>query len=180
MSTSAFVRSARLGDVDRIVDIQVAAWIESYASVLPRPALTEMASAEAIQQFGDQWRAAISAPPSSRHRVLVATSERATVGFAASGPSQDPDSWPGTDGEVYALHVDPTRTREGHGSRLLNAVVDHLIDDRFRTAQAWVLEESNALSQFLHASGWRPSGARREVDMGAPVAMVRLHAQVGE
>lgn len=180
MSTSAFVRAARLEDVDRIVDIQVAAWRASYGSVLPNPALAEMESAEAIGQFSEQWRDAISAPPSSRHRTLVATHERTVVGFAALGPTQDPDLWPGTDGEIYALHVDPTRTNEGHGSRLLNAIVDHLVDDRFRTVQAWALEEDNDLSKFLHASGWRPSGARRELDMGAPVAMVRLHAQIGE
>ncbi|GAA3754927.1 GNAT superfamily N-acetyltransferase [Spinactinospora alkalitolerans] len=158
--------------------IQVAAWQEMYGSVLPGPVLAELTGDEAGERFREQWLASVERPPTSRHRLLVATDERAVVGFAAIGPAEDADRWPGTDAEVYALHVHPDHPRRGHGSRLLNAAVDHLLDDGFHAVYVWVLETGNPLRDFLEAAGWRPDGARRELDMGARVAMVRLHAAI--
>jgi ribosomal protein S18 acetylase RimI-like enzyme len=178
VSTDRFVRSARAEDVEAVVGVQVAAWAAVYGDRLPAGALAEMTGAEARERFAAQWRAAVEHPPSSRHRVLVATEERAVAGFAAVAPAGDPDLWPGTDAEILALHVLPDRARRGHGSRLLNAVVDHLVDDGFRTAVVWVAESDDPLRPFLEATGWRADGARRELDLGRPLPMVRLHAAI--
>ncbi|MUL40132.1 GNAT family N-acetyltransferase [Streptomonospora sp. PA3] len=180
MSTERFVRSARAADIDAVVDVQVAAWRSMYGPVLPEPVLAEIGSGEAADRFREQWHDALANPPTSRHRLLVATDRRAVVGFAALGPAGDPDLWPATDAEVYALHVHPDHLRSGHGSRLLNAAVDHLVDDGFRTAVLWVLEAGNPLRSFAEAAGWRPDGATRELDVGAPLPMVRMHAAIGE
>ena len=59
---------------------------------------------------------AISAPPTSKHRVHVAVAKPGDpeiLGFAAAGPATDEDLWPGTDGELYELHVLPVRCRGG-------------------------------------------------------------------
>jgi GNAT superfamily N-acetyltransferase len=180
VSTSAFVRSARLADVDHLQRLQVASWSSAYESLLPAQVLRELRSEEAAERFREQWRQAVEHPPTSRHRVLVATQDRETVGFAALGPAQDPDRWPATYAELYALHVDPGHVGQGHGSRLLNAAVDHLVDAGFRVVLAWVPEQDNPQRGFLEHSNWRPDGARRELDMGVPVGMVRLHAGIGE
>lgn len=180
-SVSAFVRAAREADVPAVVRIQVAGWRTDFAELLPAPVLDEVTGEEAAEQFRAQWHAAVTQPPSSRHRLLVATHERAVVGFTAIGPAIDPDRWPGTDAEIYALHVAPEHLREGHGSRLLNAAVDHMVDDRFSAVYVWVPEAETALGRFLAASGWRPDGARRELDAGAgTIPMVRMHAAIGE
>ncbi|MDA8372142.1 MAG: GNAT family N-acetyltransferase [Nocardiopsaceae bacterium] len=179
MSTQRFVRSARAGDISAVVDIQVAAWQSMYGAALPGSVLAELAGEEAGLRFREQWRAAVESPPTSRHRVLVATDDRAVAGFTALGPAEDADRWPGTDAELYALHVHPDHVGAGHGSRLLNAAVDHLVDDGFHTVHAWVLESENPLRGFLEAVGWRPDGARRELDVGAPLPMIRLHAAIG-
>ncbi|GAA1751778.1 hypothetical protein GCM10009834_05890 [Streptomonospora arabica] len=178
VSTERFVRPAREADIGTVVEVQVAAWRSMYGPLLPEPVLAEIGSEEAAARFREQWHGALTAPPTSRHRLLVATDHRAVVGFAALGPAEDPDCWPGTDAEVYALHVHPDHVREGHGSRLLNAAVDHLVDDGFHTALLWVLESANPLRSFAEAAGWRPDGATRELDPGAPLPMVRLHAAV--
>ncbi|WP_344974965.1 GNAT family N-acetyltransferase [Salinactinospora qingdaonensis] len=180
MSTQRFVRSAREEDVDTIVGIQVAAWRDTYGSVLPEEVLAELTGEEAGQQFRHQWSEAIRRPPTSRHRVLVATDERLVVGFAAIGPAGDDDLWPATDAEIYALHVHPEHVRRGHGARLLNATVDHLVDDGFHTVSTWTVAAPNALRSFVESSGWQPDGARREIDMGATVSMIRLRAAIGE
>lgn len=160
------------------MSVQVAAWRDMYGGVLPEPVLAELSGAEAGERFAGQWQAAVDHPPTSRHRLLVATDERAVVGFAAVGPAEDPDRWPGTDAEVYALHVAPAHARQGHGSRLLNALVDHLVEDGFQAVYVWTLEQDNPLRSFLEGAGWRADGARRELDMGVLVPMVRLHAAI--
>ncbi|MEY9213385.1 GNAT family N-acetyltransferase [Thermobifida halotolerans] len=178
MSTQRFVRPAREGDVEAIVDVQVAAWREMYRGALPEEVLAEMSGAEARAAFVERWRAAVAAPPTSRHRLLVATDEGTVAGFAAIGPAQDDDRWPGTDAEIYALHVAPVFARRGHGSRLLHAVVDHLLDDGFQAVYVWTLERDNPLRAFVERAGWAADGARRELDTGVLVPMVRLHAAI--
>ncbi|MFC7329563.1 GNAT family N-acetyltransferase [Marinactinospora rubrisoli] len=180
MSTQRFVRSARGEDVETVVAIQVAAWRELYGELLPEPVLAELSGDEARARFREQWQSSIERPPTSRHRLLVATDDRAVVGFVAIGPAEDPDRWPGTDAEIYALHVHADHVRRGHGSRLLNAAVDHLVEDGFRTVHVWTPEADNPLRAFAEAAGWRPDGARREIDLGRRIPMVRLHAAIGD
>ncbi|MFE1166923.1 GNAT family N-acetyltransferase [Nocardiopsis sp. NPDC058789] len=184
MSSAQFVRPARAADVDRVVDLQVASWRSVYKDLLPAEVAEELSGDQARESFREQWTAALESPPTSKHRLVVATDEdggvRTVVGFAAFGPGGDPDLWPARDAEVFALHVDPERVREGHGSRLVNACVDHLVEGGFGTAHVWVPEEENALRSFFEASGWRADGARREIDMGRLLPMVRLHAAVSE
>lgn len=180
MSAERFVRSAREADIDTVVEVQVAAWRSMYGPLLPEPVLAEIGSEEAASRFREQWLTALNSPPTSRHRLLVATDQRAVVGFAALGPAGDPDRWPATDAEIYALHVHPDQVRSGNGSRLLNAAVDHLLDDGFRTALLWVLERPNPLRSFAEKAGWRPDGATRELNLGAPLPMERLHADISE
>ncbi|MBB6121943.1 GNAT family N-acetyltransferase [Nocardiopsis algeriensis] len=182
MSGAQFVRPARVADVDTVVDLQVASWQAVYGALLPGGVAAELEGEQAREQFRGQWTAALESPPTSRHRLVVATDqedgERVVTGFAAFGPAGDPDLWPATDAEVFALHVDPERTGAGHGSRLLNACVEHLLEDGFTTVHVWVPEAGNALRKFFESSGWRADGARREIDMGEIVPMVRLHAAI--
>ncbi|CAM4298627.1 GNAT family N-acetyltransferase [Nocardiopsis rhodophaea] len=178
MSEQRFVRSARLEDIDDVVAIQVAAWRSMYGQTLPAAVLDELTGQEAGTKFREQWRGAVESPPTSQHRLLVATDERKVMGFASLGPAEDDDLWPGTDAEIYALHVHPDHLHRGHGSRLLNAAVDHLVDDGFHRVVIWTLEADNPLRDFAESAGWRPDGARRELDMGERVPMVRLHAAI--
>ena len=131
----------------------------------------------------NRWREAITNPPTSRHRVLVAVEQdppREMVGFVSAGPATDADRWPGTDGELYELRVAPELTGHGHGSRLLHAAADTLAHDGFRTMAMWVLTADSALRRFLESAGWAADGARGELDVGATVPTLRLHAAIGE
>jgi GNAT superfamily N-acetyltransferase len=177
-----FVRDARPGDVADLVRVQVASWRCVYASVVPEPVLAEISGAEAAAAWEERWREAITNPPTSRHRVLVAVNDgkREVTGFASAGPATDQDRWPGTDAELYELRVQPAITGQGHGSRLLHATVDKLVEDGFHTASTWVLESDTALRGFLESSGWAADGARAELDVGVRVPAVRLHTRISE
>jgi len=181
--TAGFVRPARAGDAVSLARIQVASWRCGFAGIVPQDLLAELTSEEAEQVWRDRWREAITNPPTSRHRVLAAVDggpSREVAGFASAGPATDADRWPGTDGEVYELRIYPERTGQGHGSRLLHAVADTLIEGGFHTVSIWALEADTALRRFLEASGWAADGARAELDVGTSVPTVRLHTAISE
>jgi GNAT superfamily N-acetyltransferase len=199
---AGFVREARAADVADLARVQVASWRCAYASVVPEPVLAELCAAEAVAAWEERWREAITNPPTSRHRVLVAFDEapvsdpaasatsaeatgstaggRVITGFASAGPATDADRWPGTDAELYELRILPDRTRQGHGGRLLHAVADTLVEGGFHTACTWALESDTALRGFLESSGWAPDGARAELDVGARLPAIRLHTRISE
>ena len=178
-----FVRPARAGDADQLARVQVASWRSGLAGIVPPDLLGELTSEEATVVWRDRWREAIVSPPTSRHRVLTAVTDsvpREVVGFVSAGPATDADRWPGTDAEIYEFRVSPERTGQGHGGRLMHAVVDTLVPDGFHTLSIWVPEADTVLRRFLESAGWAADGARGELDVGVSVPVVRLHTRVSE
>jgi GNAT superfamily N-acetyltransferase len=173
-----FVRRARASDAGDVARVQVACWRCGYAGIVPEALLGELTGEQAQEVWRGRWREAITSPPTSRHRVLVAVADGTVVGFASLGPATDGDRWPGTDAEIYELRVAPGQTGQGHGSRLLHAVADTLAEDGFRTVSTWVLEADEALRRFLESAGWAADGATGELDVGVSLPVVRLHAAI--
>ena len=180
------MRPAREADAARLARVQVASWRCGYAGIVPDALLAELTGNEAETVWRDRWREAVTSPPTSRHRVLVAVEQatgsplRAVAGFVSAGPATDADRWPGTDGELYELRVAPDQTGRGHGSRLLHAAADTLAQDGFRTVTMWVLAADSGLRHFLESAGWAADGARGELDVGATLPALRLHTRIGE
>ena len=176
------VRAATPDDVTAIAAVQSAAWRADYAGLLPAEVLADLDSPAVVEQ----WRQAVTGPPSPRHRVLAALAGPEVVGFAAFGPAEDPDLDTAVDAEVAALCVSPDRTRAGHGSRLVNATVDYLVGDGFLHAHVWLAAAGagdDRLRRFLTDAGWAEDGARRELDLHGDASLVvpqvRLRAVIG-
>jgi ribosomal protein S18 acetylase RimI-like enzyme len=106
----ASVRVARETDTPAVGLVQAIVWREAYAEVLPAEVLETFEP----QAFASVWRQSLAAPPQGVYRLLAACAGDQVVGFAAIGPSQDPDASPGT-GELSALGVHPQARRVGHG-----------------------------------------------------------------
>jgi ribosomal protein S18 acetylase RimI-like enzyme len=170
------VRVAWTDDADAIGAVQVRAWREEYAGLLP-PDVLERLDAE---RFADAWRASLTRPEDGRNRVLVALERNTVRGFAVTGPATDPDVDPIAEGEIGELTVDPGQTRHGHGSRLVQACADTLRADGFTTALFWLNAQDDIRRAFLAEAGWAPDGAHRELDLHGDgtvlVRQVRLHA----
>lgn len=130
------------------------------------------------------WEQVLARPSDARRRVLVAVGGQGrVVGFATTGPSDDPDAVAGADGEVDQFWVDPPARRQGHGSRLLNACADTLHADGFARARWWVLAGDVELRRFLAVAGWEPDGASRTIgaeDGSVTLEQLRLHTGLGE
>ncbi len=172
------VRVAWAEDAAGIAAVQVAAWREEYAAVLP----ADVVAAFDSEHFAAAWHQAISRPADARNRVLVALERARVRGFAVTTPSPDPDADPVADGELGDLVVHPEHRRAGHGSRLLQAGVDTLRADRFTRATTWLRADDDVRRRFLTEAGWAPDGAHPELDLhgdgSVRVKQVRLHTDV--
>ena len=166
------VRPARPEDAERVARVQLSTWRTAYSELLPAEAL-DVPEVQAAAL----WLGAVESPPTPRHRLMVAMERDDLVGFAASGPADDPEDAV----ELLALLVEPRWGRRGHGSRLLAASVDSWRRDGFGTAVAWAWEGDPATRSFLTSSGWDADGAVRGLDTGAQVQrQLRFHTDLRE
>jgi ribosomal protein S18 acetylase RimI-like enzyme len=156
-TADASVRTAKPTDAPAVGVVQAAVWTQAYAGRLP----DDVVALFEAPAFAKAWRQSLENPPEGVHRLLVARAGEQVVGFAAIGPSQDPDAGQAT-GEVTAIGVHPGARRMGHGSRLLNACVDTLRGAGAEDLSTWVLADDEATRAFLVASGLGPDGAFRD------------------
>ncbi|MBA2638816.1 MAG: GNAT family N-acetyltransferase [Nocardioidaceae bacterium] len=172
------VRTAWSADASAIAAVQVTAWRDSYAALLPSDVLDQLDP----EPFAARWSSALDKPGDARNRVLVALERNTVRGFAVTSPSPDPDADPVTDGEIAELMVDPAVRGAGHGSRLLQACADTLRADRFERATTWVISTDDTGRSFLTAAGWAPDGAHRRLDLHGDtevlVTQVRMHTDL--
>ncbi|MCB0913541.1 MAG: GNAT family N-acetyltransferase [Propionibacteriaceae bacterium] len=171
------VRLALPAEAGAIATLQRRAWQQT----LPSDLAAEVLASVDLAGMTESWEAAIRRPPLAQFRVLVALGAERVVGFAALGPSDDPDAAAGADALVAEFVVDPVAQRNGHGSRLLNACVDTLRADGFTRATWWVQAGDDVLRRFLTEAGWAADGAHTEVALtgaGPRLKLVRLHTAI--
>jgi len=174
----ASARIARPNDAAAVGKVQAAVWRAAYGEVLPREVVDQFEAAS----FARVWRDSLNDPPTPRHVLLVGCAGEQVVGFAAVGPSTDPDAIE-TTGEVLGLGVHPDARRSGHGSRLLNAAVDTLRGRGFSSISVWLLAHDEDTRSFLVTAGLSPDGAYRDrvIDAdGALAREVRLTADISQ
>lgn len=180
-----YVRPARPEDAGEIARIQLVTWRTAYRRMFPPHVLANLDEA----YLARGWTEAITAPPSPRHRVLIAIEQAeantTTVGFSAGGPADEqalaPEEPPLGDGiaAFTDLLVEPRWARRGHGSRLLAATVDLWRADAVKGAVAWVYEADVAMRKFLTSTGWEPDGAGRALDVDDMlVPQFRMHVDL--
>lgn len=169
------MRAARAEDVAEIARIQVDTWRHGYAAIVPAGVLAAVTPDAATAA----WSAAVTAPPSPRHHVLVAVEQHWLVGFIALGPADDlqpDDPEPAATLSVGPVLVEPRWGRRGHGSRLMAAAIDHGREDGMTRAVTWIPEADTTSREFLISAGWAPDGLARALDTGAgELREIRLH-----
>jgi predicted N-acetyltransferase YhbS len=162
-TADASVRPARPADAEAITDVLLASWRTSYADLLPDGTLESLDHREVV----DQWRSSIASPPTARHLVLVAGSGATVVGYAVASPhvASTEEQAPPT-GEIAELVVHPDHLRQGHGSRLMAAAVDHLRNHGDAVIATWCAREDDARRTFFESAGFAFDGTVRRFDSG--------------
>src|SRR4029450_7466902 len=93
--------------------------------------------------------------------VLVAERDGEVVGFAAAGPSPDPEGA----GELFAINLDPDHWGTGAGRALLEAVQAELDRMGFAESVLWVLPGNARARRFYEIAGWVADGTSRTAEV---------------
>lgn len=173
------VRLALPAEAAQIAGIQRDAWRELGGE------LAEALLASKVDEVAQIWEQAIMRPPDPRCRVLVAIAAGGprdrVVGFATTQPADDEDADPSTDALIGEFAISPLARAEGHGSRLMNAVVDTLRADGFNRALYWVVSADDDRRTFFTDAGWGYDGAHRAIgpdDESVQLKQLRLHCLI--
>lgn len=174
-SADVSVRVAWADDADAIAQLQLRDWQQRYADVLP----AEVFDIDAMRQ---QWQQSLTQSPDARNRVMIALERNAVRGFAVTMPAEDPDTDPVADAELAEFVVDADFLGHGHGSRLMQAVAETMVGDRFHRALTWINSTSDEWRGFLTGAGWAPDGGHRALDLDGTgtttVKQIRLHTSL--
>lgn len=147
------IRTARVNDAERMAEIYVETWRDSYAGVVPDKVLLQMSVGS--QSIG--WTRAIKR---DRELIMVAEDPAAgVVGLGSGGANRDPDSR--YKGEVYTLYIAADYQNQGVGRDLLAGMFGVLLEHGHEGAVVWVLS-SNPARFFYEAVGGTRAGERDE------------------
>jgi ribosomal protein S18 acetylase RimI-like enzyme len=172
------VRIGRESDAPAVGFVQAVVFREAYGAQLPADVVAQFEP----RPFTNAWRTSLAEPPSRDHVLLVACAGEQVVGFAAVAPASDPDAGERT-AELTTIAVHPEARRQGHGSRLLNAVVDTARGRGRDELTTWVVGSDDGTRAFLVGAGMVPDGAHRSrvvAPDGATLAEVRLSADIAQ
>jgi GNAT superfamily N-acetyltransferase len=163
------IRPATVADAREIAEIQVNGWRATYRGRMPDPLLDSLS----VDERAEQRRHWLAEPPGPDFRTWVAEDGSGIVGFANTGPTDEPE--PGAAvGQLYAIYVDPTRIGTGVGRALLTHAVRNLVDNGFTAVVLWVLDTNARARRFYEVAGFAPDGGEQvETFGGVPLREVR-------
>lgn len=161
--TPATIRLATPDDIEAIARISVRGWQAAYRGIVPDAVLDRLS----VDRRTDGWRQFLARSAGSGERLWVADTSGDVVGFVANGPGRDESAAPlDGAGEVYAIYVDPSALRRGHGRRLFGHAVADLAERGFDPIVVWVFDANLSARRFYEALAFRADGSRSTIDFG--------------
>lgn len=143
----------------------VAAWRDSYPTLLPAPALLAMSADRSARQFA-------AAVDRARDIHLIAEGPHGEIaGLLTGGRATDRGLKVGADpaeGEIFTLYIDPMATGQGIGRALLLAGLSALAERGHRNGVVWMLR-GNPARFFYEHMGARLIASKREHNFGTIV-----------
>jgi GNAT superfamily N-acetyltransferase len=151
--------------------MHVRAWQGAYRGIVPDAYLDGLDVAARARRYTFDAEG-----PGGRESWIV-TDGDAVLGIVAFGPCRDDDA--ASLGEVEALYVLPGRWRSGIGSALMATAERRLVDRGYQEAVLWVLADNERGRHFYQATGWRPDGAVKSLEIGGrPLDEVRYRKRL--
>ncbi|WP_143095371.1 GNAT family N-acetyltransferase [Donghicola eburneus] len=164
------VRVASIEDAERIAEIHVACWYETYRSLLPDHFLDQMTVADRA----DMWRgvfAAFDARAFGQCAVLELDGE--AVGFAGYCAQRDEAlKAQGFGGEITAVYVRRANQGQGAGRLLMRWCAESLVAAGVQGAALWALRENAPARGFYERLGGEICGEAEETRDGAVLTSV--------
>jgi ribosomal protein S18 acetylase RimI-like enzyme len=159
------VRPARIPDASAMGRVHVRAWQAAYRGHMPDDYLDGLRAEDRAAYWEGTLRR-----EDPRGTVLVVEREGEVVGFAAVGPSPDPEGA----GELFAINLDPDHWGTGAGRALLGEAQTELGRLGFGETVLWVLTGNARARRFYEIAGWVADGGERSSEIfGVTVPEVR-------
>lgn len=143
------VRKAQSGDADAVAGVHVRTWQTAYRGLLPDGYLDSLQPEQRARRYD------FATVDPAKPRTIVAVEGEAILGFATTVPRE------AGEGELSALHVDPSAWNRGAGKALIAAARAHLAQAGCGRAILWLLAGNTRADRFYRADGWLPDGTRR-------------------
>ena len=150
----ASIRVAEVRDAAAIAHVHVQSWLTTYQGIVPQEYLDSLDEAERVPLWQDWLTRDIS--------VFVAEIEGEVVGFAGGGAIRE--TLQTYDSELYMLYLLKEAQGLGVGKVLLGAVMQSLVEKRYKSMLVWVLEDNPAV-QFYQKAGAQHV-ARKQIEIG--------------
>jgi ribosomal protein S18 acetylase RimI-like enzyme len=144
------VREANVGDAAQIARVHVESWQTTYRGILPDSFLDQLS----YDRRAEYWVETLSNATGSQFMYVaeadLGNNRKRIVGFAMGGPERTGD--PVYKGEVYAIYILEAYQRQGLGLKLVQAIVERLVQSDMHSMLIWVLGQ-NASRRFYESLG---------------------------
>ena len=162
---TATIRRATAADASAMGRVAVRAWQSAYRGHMPDDYLDGLRS----EDRAAYWEGVLGRED-LQGTILVVERGGEVVGFAAVGPSPDPQGA----GELYAINLDPDHWGTGTGRALLGEAQAELARLGFGETVLWVLTGNARARRFYEIAGWVADGSERTTEIfGVTVPEVR-------
>ncbi len=156
--TEAHIRRATTDDAEIVARIHVAAWRESYASLMPPEALNALNVEEQAARWRDIFRGEASDDASAVFLALGEGGEQ-PCGFGSCGRQRSPRlAEAGFPVEFSTLYLLRRAQRSGLGRAMMSAMAKHLIAEGYSRASGWVFRDYPPARRFHEALGAKRTG----------------------
>jgi len=152
------LRPARPADAAAIARLQIVAWRESYAHLLPEASFDAFDAEKHIERWG-HYVARVAEKPMEAVFVAQRVDDRALVGFGSCGPQRsDRLRESGFAGEIWAIYLLRAAQGQGLGRALMSVMARHLAARGLAGLSVWVFRDNPAARGFYEALGGGATG----------------------
>ncbi len=151
----AMIRPARVSDAAGIARVYVDTWRDTYAGLIPVPALVGLSHRRLTQI----WAEELARPASGQVVVIANDAASGIVGFGSCGKMRG-NALP-YKGEVFTLYVLPDFQGDGIGRRMLGRLFATLAARGMNSAVIWVLA-ANPSRFFYQTMGGKLTAVHEE------------------
>jgi GNAT superfamily N-acetyltransferase len=130
------LRDARHQDAERLRQIHVDTWADTYTGIVPG----DLVRARLSDHRARDWAQQIDSRIDAGGGLLALTESDDVIGFCEFGPTEDDDDDPSCVGQILRLYVLPVRQGRGGGRILVSGACDRLARAGFVAATVWTLE----------------------------------------
>jgi GNAT superfamily N-acetyltransferase len=152
------IRVASANDAFAISKVHIDTWKSTYKDIVPDSILDNLD----YERNAIRWHDILSTADEMKCFLVAETDDGRVVGFITGGPNRTEHT--GFNGELYAIYILKDYHGQGSGRKLVDRLVQWLIERKYTSMLVWVLEK-NPAKLFYEALGGQFVG-RKKIEIG--------------